>query len=84
MPWIKVPAATITFAGIATLATPESLDAELRRRLFQVIADDAAKLAQSSVIVVEPVGEFVTYGVGVSLMEMRDTVKARGRAPVKA
>jgi hypothetical protein len=84
MPWIKVPAATITFSGIATLAMPDALDAELRRRLFQVIADDAAKLAQSSVIVVEPVGEFVTYGVGVSLMEMRDTVKARGRTPVKA
>ena len=84
MPWIKVPAATITFAGIATIVTPDALDAELCRRLFQVIADDAAKLAQSSVIVVEPVGEFVTYGVGVSLMEMRDTVKARGRAPVTA
>lgn len=83
MPWIKVPAATITFAGIATIATPDSLDADLRRRLFQVIADDAAKLAGSIVIVVEPVGEFVTYGVGVSLMEMRDTVKARGRVPVK-
>ncbi len=84
MPWIKVPAATITFAGLATLVTPAALDPELRRRLFQVFADDAAKLAQSIVIVVEPVGEFVTYGVGVSLMEMRDTVKARGRAPVKA
>lgn len=84
MPWIKVPAATITFAGIATIVTPDALDAELRRRLFQVIADDAGKLAQSSVIVVEPVGEFVTYGIGVALMEMRDTVKARGRAPVKA
>jgi hypothetical protein len=34
--------------------------------------------------VVEPVGELITYGVGVALMEMRDTVKARGRAPVKA
>ncbi|HHY56497.1 MAG TPA: hypothetical protein GYA08_13805 [Chloroflexi bacterium] len=83
MPWIKVPAATITFAGVATIVTPDALDFDLRRRLFQVIADDAAKLAQSSVIVVEPVGEFVTYGVGISLMEMRDTVKARGRAPVK-
>lgn len=84
MPWIKAPAATITFAGVASIVTPDALDAELHRRLFQVIADDAAKLAQSRVIVVEPVGEFVTYGVGVSLMEMRDTVKARGRAPVNA
>ena len=59
------------------------LDAPLRDRLFGPIAADAAKLAGSIVIVVEPVGEFVTYGVGISLMEMRDTVKARGRAPVR-
>lgn len=84
MPWIKVPAATITFAGEATLVAPDSIDADLRQRLYGPVAADAAKIADSTVIVVEPVGEFVTYGVGVSLMEMRDTVKARGRAPVKA
>jgi hypothetical protein len=27
-------------------------------------------------------GEFVTYGIGVSLMKMRDTEGARGRVPV--
>jgi hypothetical protein len=31
MPWIKVPAATITFAGEATLVAPDSLDADLRQ-----------------------------------------------------
>ena len=83
MPWVKVPAATITFAGVATLVAPDALDAQLRSRLYGPVAADAAKIAGSTVIVVEPVGEFVTYGVGVSLMEMRDTVKARGRAPVR-
>ena len=83
MPWIKVPAATITFAGVATLVAPDALSADLRQRLFGPTAADAAKIAGSTVIVVEPVGEFVTYGVGISLMEMRDTVKARGRAPVR-
>jgi len=29
-----------------------------------------------------PEGEFVTYGIGVRLIEMRDPNKARGRAPV--
>lgn len=29
-------------AGLATLVTPAALDPELRRRLFQVFADDAA------------------------------------------
>jgi hypothetical protein len=32
----------------------------------------------------EPEGQFVTYGLGVSLMRMRDTSAARGRAPVGA
>ncbi|HSG16436.1 MAG TPA: hypothetical protein VLE70_08950 [Anaerolineae bacterium] len=31
---------------------------------------------------VTPKKEFVTYGVGVSLMQMRDTKMARGRVPV--
>lgn len=83
MPWVKVPAATITFAGVATLVAPDTLGPDLRQRLYGPVAADAAKIAGSIVIVVEPVGEFVTYGVGVSLMEMRDTVKARGRAPVR-
>ena len=36
-------------------------------------------MAKSAVIEVEPVGDFITYGVGVSLMQMRDTELARGR-----
>jgi len=39
-------------------------------------------VADSCLIEVTPQGEFVTYGVGVSLMEMRDPAKARGRAAV--
>jgi hypothetical protein len=83
MPWIKVPAATITFAGEATLVAPDSSTPTCASGSTAPLAADAAKIAGSTVIVVEPVGEFVTYGVGVSLMEMRDTVKARGRAPVR-
>ncbi len=32
---------------------------------------------------IDPHGDFVTYGVGTSLMGMRDTLDARGRAPVR-
>ena len=35
-----------------------------------------------SIIAIEPVGDFVTYGVGVPLMTMRNPEDARGRAPV--
>ena len=81
MPWIKVPAATITFAGTATVVPAKELDPASTRLLFRV--DNGPELESASAIIVEPTGEFVTYGIGVSLMAMRDTVKARGRAPVR-
>lgn len=84
LPWIKIPAATITFAGEAAIHDPADLPTNLRRKLYRDMADDAQALAETRVIAVQPVGDFVTYGVGVSLMEMRDTDKARGRASVKS
>jgi hypothetical protein len=39
-------------------------------------------LASTVVLEVEPKGEFVTYGVGIPLMQMRFPDEARGRAPV--
>jgi len=38
--------------------------------------------AENCMLEIRPTGHFVTYGVGVSLMDMRDPEKARGRAPV--
>jgi hypothetical protein len=84
MPWIKVPAATITFSGVATVIPATETDPEILRLLYRAIGDDASNLAASSTIIIEPTGDFVTYGIGVSLMEMRDTVRARGRAPVRS
>ena len=37
---------------------------------------------ETAIIEVTPKGDFVTYGVGVSFMGMRDTENARGRAVV--
>jgi len=39
-------------------------------------------IAENCIIEIRPTGHFATYGVGVSLMDMRDPEKARGRAPV--
>jgi hypothetical protein len=83
MPWIKIPAATITFSGSARVFDPNQVDRELLPALYQGLEEDAEKLAETCVIEVDPVGDFVTYGVGVSLMEMRDPALARGRASVK-
>jgi hypothetical protein len=83
MPWIKVPAATITFSGEAAVIDPQSLDAAVRQKLFRGLKGDSAAPENTSIIVVTPAGDFVTYGVGVSLMQMRDTNYARGRVPVR-
>ncbi len=37
----------------------------------------------AAVIEIVPEGAFVTYGIGVPLREMRDTVLARARVPVR-
>ena len=43
------------------------------RPLYRGLADDAELVADSAIIAVDPVGDFLTCGVGVSLMQMRDT-----------
>lgn len=82
LPWIKVPAATITFSGVARVMPASEASPDLRRALLRGLADDEAMLAGSAVVEVTPAKDFVTYGVGVSLMEMRHPEQARGRAPV--
>lgn len=82
MPWMKIPAATITFSGVARVLPAADASPDLLRAVFRGMADDPARVANSCLIEVTPRGEFVTYGVGVSLMEMRDPAKARGRATV--
>lgn len=82
MPWIKIPAATITCSGTAAIQDPAEIAPELLHKLFRGLETNADMLAETSIIAVEPVGDFVTYGVGVSLMTMRDTEKSRGRVPV--
>jgi hypothetical protein len=82
MPWLKIPQATITFQGTARAFPAAEAPPELLRALFQHKADDHEMVAGSCVVEITPVGEFVTYGVGVRLLDMREPEKARGRAPV--
>ena len=46
------------------------------------MAEDDERVAASCLIEVTPVKEFITYGVGIPLMQMRDPKKARGRVSV--
>lgn len=85
MPWIKIPPATITFQGIGRVLAPQVLSPEIvAASLGGDVAADPERLDLVSIIEVAPQGEFVTYGVGISLSDMRFPEKARGRAPVGA
>lgn len=83
MPWLKIPQATITFQGTARVFPAAEASPELLRALFQHKADDHEMVAGACIVEITPVGEFVTYGVGVRLMDMREPEKAGGRAPVR-
>ena len=82
MPWMKIPQATITFQGEANVCGAGEAMPELLQKLLGPMANDQELIAGSCLIEIVPSGEFVTYGIGVRLIEMRDPNKARGRAPV--
>lgn len=82
LPWIKIPAATITFAGEAVVRELADVNEGVLQPLMRGLHTDPEIQQTTCVIEVTPVKEFVTYGVGVPLMTMRDPVQARGRAPV--
>ena len=82
LPFIPIPDATITFRGKARVLGREEVDPEMGRQLTQGMTNPELLLADLCVVEITPRGEFVTYGIDVSKMEMRDAVKAQGRAPV--
>jgi hypothetical protein len=82
MPWIKIPAATITFSGAGRVLDATETPRDLLEIIFRGMANNEERMAESCLIEVTPQKDFITYGVGVPLMQMRDPEKARGRAPV--
>lgn len=51
-------------------------------RVLYVRVAKASWKAKHILLEIRPTGHFVTYGVGVSLLDMRHPQKARGRVPV--
>jgi uncharacterized pyridoxamine 5'-phosphate oxidase family protein len=82
LPWIKIPAATITFAGVATVLDHHDVKDDVLKKLYRGVVKDEQALAASCVIEVVPQEDFITYGVGIPLMQMRFPEKARGRVAV--
>ena len=78
---LPIPPATISFHAAAIVhpagrVASGAVPAQLASLL------PAERRDNSCVIEIVPEGWFVTYGIGVSLMKMRDTSAARARLPV--
>jgi hypothetical protein len=78
---LPIPPATISFHAAAIVHPAGSSQVgALLKELGSLLP--AERQASASIIEVVPEGAFVTYGLGVSLMKMRDPVTARARVPV--
>jgi len=71
-----IPPATISFHGSATVRTGE----ELPGRLASLVPP--ARRGSCAVVEILPEGDFLLYGIGVSLLDMRTPDTARARVPV--
>jgi len=76
-----IPPATISFHGTAIVHPAGSPQVRsLLKELGSLIP--AERQASGSIIEIVPEGAFVTYGLGVSLMRMRDPAASQARVPV--
>ena len=74
----QAPPAVITFAGTASVLDIEEVEPEMRRALTRSVDD----LPDMCVIKIVPCGNFVTYGIGIPMLQMRQPEKALARVPV--
>jgi hypothetical protein len=75
-----IPPATISFRARARVGKPGMLDRDsLPRKLARLLPPT---LAESCLIELAPEGHFLTFGIGVSLMGMRNHEAALTRVPV--
>ena len=79
---VPIPPATISFHATAIVHPAGSPQA---RSLLEELGDllPAERRDSATIVEVVPEGAFVTYGLGVSLMKMRDPAAARARMPVR-
>jgi len=75
---VTIPPATISFPAIATAHPADLLDRV--PGLTRLLPPD--RRHDSTVLEIRPIGHYVTYGIGVPLLEMRDPARARARVAV--
>ncbi len=71
----QAPPAVITFAGIASVLGMDQVDADIRGALTRGIDD----IPDMCAIKIVPKGNFVTYGIGIPVMQMRHPEKSLAR-----
>lgn len=78
---VPIPPATISFHAKAVVhpASPMTECNGLPRELLPLVPDERRALAR--IIELSPEGEFLTYGIGVSLMDMKQPTIAQARVP---
>lgn len=81
-PWIKIPPATITFQGQASIESLQETPEEIRKALTKDLKMSPEMSSNMCFIKVRPEGQFLTYGVGTSLMGMMKPEEAIARTPV--
>ena len=78
---VPIPPATITFHARATVHPAGSLDiGSISKALLKLVPE--ARRTGSCVIELTPECRFLTYGIGVSLMDMANPARALARVPV--
>lgn len=82
LPWIKIPAATISLSGEARLLDPGEAPPAVIKAVFRGLEVTPETTRPYKIIEITPQGQFLTYGVGVSLWGMRDPGRARRRVAV--
>ena len=81
LPFIKVPAATVTFKGEARVLEVGDIESSVYARLPRGRDSDPAVAASTAIIRVVPRGDFVTFGIAMPVTRMRKHEEAHGRAP---
>lgn len=74
----QAPPAVITFSGIATVLDMADVADDIRKALTRGIDD----ISDVCAIKIVPAGRFVTYGIGIPVMQMRHPEKSIARVPV--
>jgi hypothetical protein len=83
LPWINIPAATITFSGTARVLDLSAVPAEIPDTLLKDLKPADELKQHTAVIEITPKGDFITYGIGVPLKTMLRPAEAAGRTPVE-